>query len=170
VQQTCRRARKGFNVKLNVDVHWSAAFYKGLDRIQLEDGRNKTVLNRDDASGFRLDTTYTHKQHKSISGSENPELTTRTDYVNKYGSIIQVTSYLLLGTKTTPQMSAGLVQPQVIYPKNPAQHMADMYMLQKNPDFKCCMDNTRWARASPKSLVVIVLRRHVGRTIFARAW
>ena len=24
---TCRRARKGFNVRLNVDSHWSAAFY-----------------------------------------------------------------------------------------------------------------------------------------------
>ena len=62
---TCRRARKGFNVRLNVDSHWSAAFYKGLDTIQLEDGRDKTIVNGDDAAGFRLDT-FTHKQHKSI--------------------------------------------------------------------------------------------------------
>ena len=124
-------------MRLNVDAHWSAALYQGLDRIQLEDGRDKTVLNRDDASGYRLNTTYTHKQHKSISQSEKPEVTTRIDYVNKYGSIIQVTSYLLLGTKTTPQLSAGIVKPQMIYPKNPVQHMADMYMLQKKPDFEC---------------------------------
>ena len=38
-----------------------------LDKIQLEDGRNKTISNRDDAAGYRLDTTYTHKQHKPIS-------------------------------------------------------------------------------------------------------
>jgi len=57
------------NVRLNVDAHWSAALYQGLERIQLEDGRDKTVLNRDDAAGYRLDTTYTHTQHKSISQS-----------------------------------------------------------------------------------------------------
>lgn len=138
---TCRKARKGFNVKLNVDAHWSSALYRGLDKIQLEDGRNKTIINRDDAAGYRLDTTYTHKQQKSISEIGNPELTTRTDYVNKYGSIIQVTSYLLLGTKTTPQLSAGIVKPQMLYPKNPAQHMADLYMLQTQPEFECVMDN-----------------------------
>ena len=58
--------------------------------------------------------------------------------------IIQVTSYLLIGTKTTPQLSGGIVKPQMIHPKNPAQHMADMYMymLQKRPDFECRMDST----------------------------
>ena len=45
--EVCRRARKGFNVRLNVDSHWSVAFYKGLDRIQLEDARDKTIVNRD---------------------------------------------------------------------------------------------------------------------------
>ena len=139
---TCRKARKGSNIKLNVDAHWSAALYRGLDKIQLEDGRNKTIINRDDAAGYRLDTTYTHKQHKSISECGKPELTTRTDYVNKYSSIIQVTSYLLVGTKTIPQLSAGIVKPPMIYPKNPAQHMADMYMLQKNPEFECRMNGT----------------------------
>ena len=56
-QITCRRARKGFNIKLNPDAHWSSSFYKGLDKIQLEDGRDKCIINRDDAAGFRLDTT-----------------------------------------------------------------------------------------------------------------
>ena len=27
---TCRRARKGFQLKLNVDAHYSCAMYKGL--------------------------------------------------------------------------------------------------------------------------------------------
>ena len=36
----CKRARKGFNVRLNVDAHWSASSYKGLDVIQLQDGRD----------------------------------------------------------------------------------------------------------------------------------
>ena len=136
---TCRRARKGFNVRLNVDSHWSAAFYKGLDRIQLEDGRDKTIVNRDDAAGFRLDTTYTHKQHKSISEIDNPELTTWTDFINKYSSVIQVPSYLVITTKTTPQMSAGIVKPHILYPKNPSQHSADLFMLQKKPEFESCL-------------------------------
>ena len=33
---TCRRARKGFNVKLNPDSHWSYSFYKELDILQLK--------------------------------------------------------------------------------------------------------------------------------------
>lgn len=60
---TTRCARKSFNLKYNPDAHWSAAFYKGLNTIQYRDGRNITNINRDDASGFRLDTLTTHKQH-----------------------------------------------------------------------------------------------------------
>jgi hypothetical protein len=47
-----------------------------LDKIQFEDGRDKCTINRDDAAGFRLDTTFTHKQHKSVSSKSNPEMTT----------------------------------------------------------------------------------------------
>jgi hypothetical protein len=79
-------------MKLNPDAHWSAAFYRGLDKIQFEDGRDKCTINCDDAAGFRLDTTFTHKQRKSVSSKSNPEMTTRTDYVNKYSLVLQVTS------------------------------------------------------------------------------
>jgi hypothetical protein len=140
-QITCRRARKGFNIKLNPDAHWSAAFYRGLDKIQFEDGRDKCTTNRDDAAGFRLDTTFTHKQHKSISSKSNPEMTTRTDYVNKYSSVLQVTSYLIPATKTTPQHSAGLVKAHILYPKDPSQHAADLVMLENDPDYKSCLKN-----------------------------
>lgn len=116
-QITSRRARKGFNVKLNPDCHWRAALYRGLDKIQLEDGRDKTIINRDDASGFRLDTTYTHKQHKAVSDISNPEKTTQTDYVNKYSSVLQTTSYMILPTKTTCQATAGIVKPHMVFPK-----------------------------------------------------
>ncbi len=136
-----KRARKGFNVRLNVDAHWSAAFYRGLDKIQLADGRDKCIINRDDAAGFRLDTTYTHKQRPLIADANNPEITTRTDYVNKYSSILQTTSYLVLETKTTPQLAAGIVKPHIVFQKNPAQHASDLIMLQKNPDFQACLDN-----------------------------
>ena len=103
VLQGLSRARKGFNVRLNIDAHWSCAFYKYLDYIQLKDGEDKVILNRDDAAGFRLDTTYTHKQHKILAEASNPELTTRTDYVNKYASVLQTTSYLFMGTENTAE-------------------------------------------------------------------
>ena len=35
---TTRRARKGFTLKYNPDTHWSAAFYRGLNSVQLKDG------------------------------------------------------------------------------------------------------------------------------------
>lgn len=121
------------------DAHWSSSFYKGLDKIQLEDGRDKCIINRDDAAGFRLDTTYTHKQYKAISDANQQEVTTRTDYVNKYASILQVTSYLVPGTKTTPQYSAGIVKAHIVYPKDPSQHAADVVMLENEQEFKPCM-------------------------------
>lgn len=136
----CRRARKGFNVRLNVDAHWSASFYKGLDTVQLKDGRDKCLLNRDDAAGFRLDTTYTHKQHPVVADSAHPEVTTRTDYVNKYSSILQTTSYLVPGTSTTRQLAGGIVKPHIVFPKNPAQHAADLAMLEKKEDFRASLD------------------------------
>ena len=60
---TTRRARKGFNLKYNPDSHWSSAFYRGLNLIQYENGRDILNINRDDASGFRLDTMTTCKQY-----------------------------------------------------------------------------------------------------------
>ena len=78
-----RRARKGFSLKYNPDSHWSAAFYKGLNSIQLKDGVDVCVINRDDAAGFRLDTLTTSKQCSTPSVKGSDILTTRTDYVNK---------------------------------------------------------------------------------------
>ncbi len=128
---TCRRARKGFNVKYNPDAHWSTAFYRNLDFIQLQSGENKVVINRDDQAGFRLDTTFTHHNKKSISLSGGPTLTARTDFVNSYPSILQTTSYLFMETKTTPAECIAVVKPHFVFQKNPAQHAADMLMLQK---------------------------------------
>ena len=55
-----KRARNGWNIRLNPDAHWNTALYRGLDYLQLKDGRYKFILNRDVAAGFRLDTTFTH--------------------------------------------------------------------------------------------------------------
>ena len=136
-----RRARKGFNVRLNIDSHWSCAFYKCLDYIQRKDGEDKVILNRDDAAGFRLDTTYTHKQHKILAEASNPELTTRTDYVNKYASVLQTTSYLFMGTENTAETCVGVVKAHQVFPKNPAQHAADFELLYDHPDIQPLLQN-----------------------------
>ena len=39
-QVTCRRARKGFQLRYNPDNHWSAAMYRGLSHLQYKDGSN----------------------------------------------------------------------------------------------------------------------------------
>ena len=69
---------------MNEDAQWSCAFYKALDFLQLKDGRDKVVLNRDDAAGFRLDTTYTHKQHTILADAEKPELIMLTNMLRFY--------------------------------------------------------------------------------------
>ena len=127
---TTRRARKGFNIRYNPDSHWSAAFYKGLKDIQYKDGKYITNINRDDASGFRLDTLSTHKQYPTPVLHGQDVLTTRTDYVNKYSSTLQTTSYNFSATDTTTENCVGVVKAQPLHHKNPCQHAADLQMLE----------------------------------------
>ena len=133
---TTRRARKGFNLRYNPDAHWSAAFYKALNMIQYEDGRNILNINRDDAAGFRLDTLTTCKQHATPVVQGMNVLTTRTDYVNKTPSVLQTTSYNFTRTKTTSEVCVGVVKAAPIHHKNPAQHYSDVQMLEKEPSLK----------------------------------
>lgn len=97
--------------------------YRGLHFLQSKDGI------------FSLNTTYTHKQHKGLQLTDSPDLTTRTDYVNKYTSLLQTTSYLFEETETTPRTCVGVVKPHIVYEKSPCQHMADLNMLQKKEEF-----------------------------------
>ena len=83
-------------------------------------------LNRDDDAGFRLDTTFTNKQHASVSTCDEPEMTTRTDYLNKYTSMLQVSSYMFMSTQTTNEVCGGVVKAYTLFEKSPAQHAADL--------------------------------------------
>ena len=132
---TTRRARKGFNLKYNPDAHWSSSFYKGLSSIQYVDGTNILNLNRDDATGFRLDTLSTCKQYATPTLQGKEILTTRTDYTNKHPSVIQTTSYNFSHTATTTEKCVGVVKAYPIHKKNPAQHISDLHNLSENPLF-----------------------------------
>ena len=125
-----RRARKGFQLRFNPDMHWSSSLYMGLNYLQYRDGTNILNLNRDDAAGFRLDTLTTNHQYSVPTLKDHPVLTTHTDYVNKYPSVLQTTSYNFTKTSTTSEFCVGVVKAQGLYEKNPAQHAADLMMLQ----------------------------------------
>ena len=131
---TSRRARKGFTLKFNPDAHWSAAFYKGLNELQYVDGRDLININRDDATGFRLDTLSTCKQYTTpvIQGKE--VLTTRTDFVNKYPSVLQTTFYNFTSTSTTGEVCAGVVKAPKVHQKDQAQHAADLELLESKEE------------------------------------
>ena len=73
---TCRRARKGFQLKFNSDSHWSNTLYRGLNMLQFTDGRHTLLINRDDAAGFRLDTMATHRLHRTTMVQGCQALTT----------------------------------------------------------------------------------------------
>ena len=133
---TTRRARKGFELRYNPDKHWSGALYRGLNFIQYTDGSNIVNINRDDASGFRLDTLTTHSKHGTPAVQGEDILTTHTDYVSRYPAVLQTTSYNFSPTKTTSEMCAGVVKGSKVYPKNPAQHYADIEMLSNIPDLQ----------------------------------
>ena len=129
-QVTSRRCRKGFCFKFNPDSHWSAAFYKGLNELQYADGRDLLNVNRDDATGFRLDTLTTCKQYKVPVVKGKDTLTTRTDFVNKYPSLLQTTSYNFTATTSTAEVCVGVVKAPKLYEKTPAQHAADLEFLE----------------------------------------
>ena len=109
---TTRRARKVFEIKYK---HWSCALYRNLNLIEYTDGSNITNINRDDASGFRLDTLATHGKHGTAAVLGKNVLTTYTDYVNKHPSILQTTSYNFSETKTTKEMAAGVVKGSKVF-------------------------------------------------------
>ena len=77
-QVTSRRACKGFTLRFNPDAHWSAAFYRSLNILQYTDGRDICNVNRDAATGYRLDSLTTHHQHTSPTVKGSDILTTHT--------------------------------------------------------------------------------------------
>lgn len=131
-----RRARKGFMLNFNPDAHWSGAFYRGLNYLQYKEGQNILNVNRDDASGFRLDTMTTYRLQRTpmVQGSE--ATTTYTDYANKYKAVLQTTSYNFTHSQTTGEICAGVVKATGVYPKNPFQHSLYLDMLQTIPDIR----------------------------------
>lgn len=100
--------------------------------MQYQDGRDILNINRDDASGFRLDTLATNKQHATPVVQKCEVLTTRTDFVNSYPSTLQVMSYNFTETATTSEVCVGVVKAPVgVHYKNPCQHASDLKMLEK---------------------------------------
>jgi len=73
----------------------------------------------------------THKSHATLCISGKESLTTRTDYVNNYPSVLQTTSYNFPATTNTGEICAGVVKAPGIFEKGPPQHMADLKMLEK---------------------------------------
>jgi len=124
-----RRARKGYELKYNPDKHWSSTLYQNLNLIEYTDGSDICNINRDDASGFWLDTLTTHCKHSTPVVSGHDTLTTYTDYVNCYPSLLQTTSYSFTGTKTISEVCVGVVKAAKVFLKNSVQHFADLEML-----------------------------------------
>ena len=134
-----QRQKKGFNLKFNPDTKWSRSLYKSLNKLQT-DGKHILLLNRDDQAGFRLDSTFTHKSMPSLN-ADGPTVTTHTDFLNKHQTQLQTTSYNFTKTKTTTEVCIGVVKVSGGHQKNPAQHAADLEMLQAmdhlKPVFLC---------------------------------
>ena len=82
-----------------------------------------------------MDTLTTHCKHATPAVTGEDLLTTHTDYVNRHPSVLQTTSYNFTGTKTTKEMCAGIVKASKVFPKNPAQHYADLSMLSEQTEF-----------------------------------
>lgn len=118
-----QRARKCFSIKYNPDYKWSWSLYKVLNQLQ-SDGKHIMPLNRDDQAGFRLDSTYTHKNLPTLS--VKPSATTWTHFLNKYSAQLQVTSYNFSKTSTSDEVCIGIVKASGLHEKSPSQHTTDL--------------------------------------------
>ena len=67
----------------------------------------------------------THRLQQTPCVGGKQALTTFTDYVNRYPSTLQVTSYNF----TTGELCAGIVKASGVFPKNPSQHAADLELI-----------------------------------------
>ncbi|CAB3997220.1 Hypothetical predicted protein [Paramuricea clavata] len=150
---TCRRSREGFDLKFNLDCHWSNALYKGLDHIQYATSANKVVLNRDDLSVFRFDSMATSNECASLCMKGNVSVSTKSDYQQKYPCTLQTTSYNFTGTNDEGELCAGVVKGAVIHSKNPAQHAADLEMIEEKEQFQTKFKNQQ--TGLPKELECI---------------
>ena len=92
------------------------------------------IVNRDDAAGFKLDTLTTCKQYTTPTVQGKYVLTTHTDYVNKYPSILQTTSYNFTATSKTEEVCVGVVKAPKVHEKSPAQHAGDLEMLESKEE------------------------------------
>ena len=122
---TCRRARKGFQLRYNPDAHWSAALYRGLNQIQYEDGCNVVNVNRDDASGFRLDTM---KHINSIRQQCDPGKASPYYPHRLRESLPLYSPPRIIFPELPPELCAGTAKATGDFPKNPAQHLANIDM------------------------------------------
>ena len=76
--------------------------------------------------------THTLQVTLCVKGKEH--CTTRTDYVNKYPSTLQTTSYNFPATGNTGEICTGVVKATVLFNKIAAQHFADLVMLEKKEE------------------------------------
>ena len=131
-----KRARKGFDIKINPDEKWSNSLYKSLDSLQKTDHSNALYINRDDAAGFRLDTLATAGKFATLMLRDDVDQGTHTDFTNKEQNVLQVSSYYFGGSKTSEDNYAGVVKCVKIDAKNAGQHVSDLEMLRENPTFR----------------------------------
>ena len=121
-------------MKYNPDQDWSAAFYRGLDALQLKDGNDILNINRDDQGSFCLNTLATHDKYATLCISKEVPLTNKVDYVNKYPSTLQTTPYNFSDTGITSETCTGIVKATPLHSKNQAQHFHDLNEIETYPD------------------------------------
>lgn len=78
--------------------------------------------------------THNKTATQHIKGS--PILTTKTDYQASYPNKLQTSSYNFTGTDNNGELCGGVVKAIPLHDKNPAQHMADLEMLEKEAHFQ----------------------------------
>lgn len=84
---------------------------------------------------------YTSLFFSPLMLTDNNAVTTFTDYVNPYASILQTSCCNFTRTATTGELCAGIVKASGIYPKNPAQHASDIEMLEDTPEIDPAFTN-----------------------------
>lgn len=122
--------------KVKVSDSFTCILFRSLDALQLKDGTDIININRDDQAGFRLDTVATYNKQETLCIQDSVPLTTKTDYVKKYPSTLQTTSYNFSSTGTSAEICAGIVKAIPLHQKNPAPHAHDLNVTETYSEVK----------------------------------
>ena len=130
----CRRSVKRVS-RENLDDHKQNAKYAIQHSVRDQCSQDEIAfVERDDRAKMRMNSGASTSQHATLT-DERGAATTRHDYMdNEVASSLYATSYRATKMRDGREVDLAVVKADRFAKSTPAQHMADLYMLERSSD------------------------------------